>query len=295
MSHTVSFVGLGAMGLNSARLLAASKAIRLQAFDLREEALTAIKEAGAQPCSSAAEANQGASHAVIFVVNGRQADEVIFGAKGLHETAQPGLVILSCVTMMPEEAASIGERCAARGWTFIDAPVSGGMVGATAGTLTVMAAGDRAAIEGSRFIYDLICKRLMIVGDKPGQGAMVKAINQLLCGVHLAAAGEAMALADRAGLDKQAVFDVISQSAAASWMLNDRGPRMVAGDFSGVTSAVEIFVKDLGIVNDVARAMRFPVPLSATALQSFIGVSGAGKGRLDDAAVTQYYDGFHPE
>ncbi|OWY28787.1 NAD(P)-dependent oxidoreductase [Herbaspirillum robiniae] len=289
MTHTVSFVGLGAMGLNSARLLAAAPDIALRAFDLRAEALSALEAAGGTPCASAAQANQDAGYAVVFVVNGRQAEEVIFGAGGLHETARPGLVIISCVTMLPDEAAAIGRRCRERGWHFIDAPVSGGMVGAAAGTLTVMAAGERGVIDACRFIFDRICKRLMVVGDQAGQGSMVKAINQLLCGVHLAAAGEAMALAERAGLDKQAVLDVVGQSAAASWMLNDRGPRMAAGDFGSVTSAVDIFVKDLGIVNDVARAMRFPAPLSAAALQSFVGVAGVGMGKLDDSAVMLYY------
>jgi 3-hydroxyisobutyrate dehydrogenase len=292
MTHTVSFVGLGAMGLNSARLLAAAKDIRLQAFDLRAEALQIITEAGGQACASAAEANREASHAVIFVVNGKQTEQVIFGDQGLHETAQPGLVIISCVTMMPEEAAALGERCKARGWTFIDAPVSGGMVGAAHGTLTIMAGGNRQKIDESRFIFDLMGNRLKVVGERPGQGAMVKAINQLLCGVHLAAAGEALALAEHAGLDKQAVFDVVSQSAAASWMLNDRGPRMVADEYDTVTSAVDIFVKDLGIVSDVARSLRFPAPIAATALQSFLGVSGRGMGKLDDAAVLRYYQGF---
>ncbi|NUU02302.1 NAD(P)-dependent oxidoreductase [Herbaspirillum robiniae] len=207
MTHTVSFVGLGAMGLNSARLLAAAPDIALRAFDLRAEALSALEAAGGTPCASAAQANQDAGYAVVFVVNGRQAEEVIFGAGGLHETARPGLVIISCVTMLPDEAAAIGRRCRERGWHFIDAPVSGGMVGAAAGTLTVMAAGERGVIDACRFIFDRICKRLMVVGDQAGQGSMVKAINQLLCGVHLAAAGEAMALAERAGLDKQAVLD----------------------------------------------------------------------------------------
>ncbi len=136
--------------------------------------------------------------------------------------------------------------------------------------------------------------RLMRVGTEAGQGSTVKAINQLLCGVHLAAAGEAMAMAKRAGLDLQAVWDVVNFSAAGSWMLNDRGPRMVTGAFDTAYSAVDIFVKDLGIVLDVARELRFPAPLAATALQSFLGSSGAGNGKRDDAAVMLYFEGFQP-
>jgi 3-hydroxyisobutyrate dehydrogenase len=250
--------------------------------------------AGGHPCASAAEAARGAARAVLFVVNGKQAQDVIFGPGGVGETAADGMTILSCVTMSPNEAAAIGKRCRERGWKFIDSPVSGGTVGAKRGTLTIMAAGEPDAIEDCRPICETIGNRYLVVGNEAGQGAMVKTINQLLCGVHLAAAGEAMALARRAGLDLQAVWNVVNQSAAASWMLNDRGPRMVAQDFDTPTSAIDIFVKDLGIVADVARDLRFPAPLAAAALQSFLGVSGAGKGRKDDAAVMQFYEGFSP-
>ena len=290
---TIAFIGLGAMGSHSARLLATA-GFRVQGFDLRQEALLALSEAGGHPCSSAAEAARGAARAVLFVVNGKQAQDVIFGPGGLGETAADGMTILSCVTMSPNEAADIGMRCRERGWKFVDAPVSGGTAGAKRGALTIMAAGKPDAIEDCRPICEVIGQRYMVVGSEAGQGAMVKTINQLLCGVHLAAAGEAMAMARRAGLDLQAVWNVVNQSAAASWMLNDRGPRMVAQDFDTPTSAIDIFVKDLGIVADVARDLRFPAPLAATALQSFLGVSGAGKGRKDDAAVMQFYEGFSP-
>ena len=290
---TIAFIGLGAMGSHSARLLATA-GFRVQGFDLRQEALLALSEAGGHPCSSAAEAARGAARAVLFVVNGKQAQDVIFGPGGLGETAADGMTILSCVTMSPNEAAAIGKRCRERGWKFIDSPVSGGTAGAKRGALTIMAAGKSDAIEDCRPICEVIGQRYMVVGSEAGQGAMVKTINQLLCGVHLAAAGEAMAMARRAGLDLQAVWNVVNQSAAASWMLNDRGPRMVAQDFDTPTSAIDIFVKDLGIVADVARDLRFPAPLAAAALQSFLGVSGAGKGRKDDAAVMQFYEGFSP-
>lgn len=293
MTKTVAFIGLGAMGSHSARLLVEAK-YRVQGYDLRPESLSALAEAGGTPCKMLADAIAGTSYALLFVVNGKQAEQVLFGAGGITETAPPGLTIMSCVTMAPDEAEDLGKRCAERGCRFIDSPVSGGTAGASRGTLTIMAAGDPAAIADCRDIYETIGKRLLIVGSSPGQGAMVKTINQLLCGVHLAAAGEAMAMAKRAGLDLQAVWDVVNYSAAGSWMLNDRGPRMVAQSFDKPTSAVDIFVKDLGIVVDVARMMRFPTPLAATALQSFLGASGAGSARRDDAAVMLYYDGFVP-
>jgi 3-hydroxyisobutyrate dehydrogenase len=291
--QTIAFVGLGAMGAHSARRLAQA-GHRVQGFDLRPEALQALAQVGGHPCASPAQSMQGARLAVLFVVNGKQAEQVIFGQQGLAEVAPAGATIISCVTMAPTEAADLGRRCDERGWTFLDSPVSGGTVGAERGTLTIMASGERQKIEDCRPIMEAMGQRLMIVGPRAGDGAMVKTINQLLCGVHLAAAGEAMAMAKRAGLDLQAVWDVVSKSAAGSWMLNDRGPRMVAGSFDTVTSAVDIFVKDLGIVADVARGMHFPAPLAATALQSFLGASGAGNGRRDDSAVMLFYEGFSP-
>jgi len=289
----IAFIGLGAMGSNSARLLVQA-GFRVRGFDLSADALRTLSEAGGEACLSATEAMDGADSALLFVVNGKQAEQVIFGPAGLLEckSVPAGATIMSCVTMSPNEAAGLGERCRAHGWRFIDSPVSGGTVGAQRGTLTIMAAGDAQAISSCRAVYETIGKRFMVVGSEPGQGAMVKTINQLLCGVHLAAAGEAMAMAERAGLDLQAVWDVVNYSAAGSWMMNDRGPRMVAQTFDAPTSAVDIFVKDLGIVIDVARELRFPAPLAATALQSFLGASGAGNGRRDDAAVMLYYAGF---
>jgi L-threonate 2-dehydrogenase len=291
--QTIAFVGLGAMGAHSARRLAQA-GFDVRGFDIRPEALQALALAGGTPCASAAQAMQGADLALLFVVNGKQAEQVIFGPQGLGEMAADGMTIMSCVTMSPDEAAVLGKRCRERGWRFIDSPVSGGTTGASDGTLTVMVAGTPDAVADCRPVYEAIGKRIMVVGTEAGQGAMVKTINQLLCGVHLAAAGEAMALAKRAGLDLQAVWDVVNFSAAGSWMLNNRGPRMVAQSFDTPTSAVDIFVKDLGIVADVARSLHFPAPLAATALQSFLGSSGAGNGRRDDAAVMLYYEGFSP-
>ena len=293
IEKSVGFIGLGAMGSASARRLV-ERGYRVQGFDVRKEALEELERAGGTACATAADAALDVRAVVLFVVNGKQAEEVLFGPAGIALGGDSALDVLSCVTMSPSEAAALGKRCAARGWGFIDSPVSGGVKGAAAGTLTVMAAGADETFARSRAIYDAMGSRVTHVGPHPGQGSMVKTINQLLCGVHLAAAGEAMALANRAGLDLQAVWDVVNFSAAGSWMLNDRGPRMIARSFDTPVSAVDIFVKDLGIVLDVAREMRFPAPLAATALQGFLGSSGAGNGKRDDSAVMLYFDGFLP-
>jgi 3-hydroxyisobutyrate dehydrogenase len=191
--------------------------------------------------------------------------------------------------MSASDARGLATRCAERGLVFVDAPVSGGVAGAAAGTLSIMAAGPADALEACAPVFAAMGGKVLNVGRQAGQGSTFKTINQLLCGVHLAAAGEAMAMAARAGLDAHQVFDLVSESAAASWMLRDRGPSMVARSYTPTRSAVDIFVKDLGLVVDLARELRFPATVSAAALQSFLGASGAGFGQQDDAAVTEFY------
>ena len=171
---------------------------------------------------------------------------------------------------------------------MVDAPVSGGVAGALAASLTIMAAAPTEAFDAVRPILDAMGGKVVHVGLKPGQGAVVKSVNQLLCGVHIAAAAEALALAAKVGVDTAVMLDIVSGSAASSWMLRDRGPRMLEAD-PIVTSTIDIFVKDLGIVMDAGRDAKAALPLAALALQSFLAASGQGKGTADDSQVIQVY------
>ncbi len=284
----LGFVGLGAMGQNAARqLLLAGH--RVQGFDLRPESLQTFASQGGEVVTTPAQAAVQAMGTVLFVVNAAQAEAVLFGADGLVGGAAPGHLVISCVTMSAADARRLAVRCQEHGLVFVDAPVSGGVAGAEAGSLSIMASGPAAALDTCAPVFAAMGSRVLNVGTEAGQGSTFKTINQLLCGVHLAAAGEAMAMAARAGLDTQQVFDLVSESAAASWMLRDRGPAMVQRSYTPTRSAVDIFVKDLGLVVDLARDLRFPATVSAAALQSFLGASGAGFGKQDDAAVTEFY------
>ena len=284
----LGFVGLGAMGQNAARqLLLAGH--RVQGFDLRLESLQTFASQGGEVVTTPALAAAQAMGTVLFVVNAAQAEAVLFGADGLVGGAAPGHLVISCVTMSAADARRLAVRCQEHGLVFVDAPVSGGVAGAEAGSLSIMASGPVAALDACAPVFAAMGSRVLNVGTEAGQGSTFKTINQLLCGVHLAAAGEAMAMAARAGLDTQQVFDLVSESAAASWMLRDRGPAMVQRSYTPTRSAVDIFVKDLGLVVDLARDLRFPATVSAAALQSFLGASGAGFGKQDDAAVTEFY------
>ena len=173
---------------------------------------------------------------------------------------------------------------------MIDAPVSGGVAGAIKATLTVMVAATAAQVAAISPILEAVGSKVVHVGERPGQGAVVKAVNQLLCGIHIAAAAEALALAGKVGVDRAIMLDIVCGSAASSWMLGDRGPRMLEAEPT-VTSTVDIFVKDLGIVLEAGRDAKAALPLAALAHQMFLAASGQGRGKADDSQVIPHIRG----
>jgi 3-hydroxyisobutyrate dehydrogenase len=286
--RSIAFVGLGAMGRPMAAHLAAAQ-FAVRAFDLSPEARNAFGAVApnAVLTESAAEAARDAAFLVLMVVNAEQAEAVLFQTGALDALAPEATVILMA-TCAPEKVANIGNRVMTTGRFFVDAPVSGGVVGATAAKLTIMAAAPSAVLEKAQPILACFGDKVFHVGTEPGQGAMVKTVNQLLCGVHIAAAAEGLALAEKAGIDGRIFLDILGGSAASSWMLRDRGPRMIE-DKPKVTSAVDIFVKDLGIVLAAGSASKAALPLAAAAHQMFLAASGTGLGKSDDSQVVRVY------
>jgi putative dehydrogenase len=283
---TIAFVGLGSMGLPMAQnLLKAGHTVR--GFDMRTEAMDALATAGGTRVRLLAEACSGADVLVLMVVNAQQARSVLLQA-GALAVLPKGAHICLMATCSPEDVTQLASEVEGSGKVLVDCPVSGGVVGAMAGTLTIMVGAPQPA-------YDAVAPVLRVMGDKlyhcgpsQGQGAIVKAINQLLCGVHLAVAGEAMALGEKAGVDTATLLEIVSGSAASSWMLKDRGPRMLM-DSPPVTSAVDIFVKDLGIALAAGRSASMSLPLAAAAQQMFLAESGSGNGLADDSQVISAY------
>ncbi len=289
---SICFAGLGAMGRPmAANLVKAGHAVR--GTDVNPAALDWLKQHGGTPFGSAKEAAGGAEMLVLMVVNADQAEAVLFEA-GALEALAPNAIVVLCATCAPARAAAIGAKVEATQRRLIDAPVSGGVVGAEAGTLTIMASGPKTVLDAAEPVLKVMGSRLFRVGEKAGDGAMVKTINQLLCGVHIAAAAEALALGERAGLDTKVLLEIYGSSAAGSWMLNNRGPRMLMED-PPVTSAVDIFVKDLGIVLDAGHQTKAPLFLAAAAHQLFLAASGMGLGKADDALVIEAYRAMAPK
>jgi 3-hydroxyisobutyrate dehydrogenase-like beta-hydroxyacid dehydrogenase len=257
--------------------------------ELREAGRAELIAAGGAAVGSVAELPGGLEALVVFVVNAAQANAALFGPEGAVERIAPGGVVLCCTTIAPEVARAMAEKLAERQIPLLDAPVSGGAGAARAGTMTVMASGTETAFARSEPVLDAIAGKVWRLGDEPGVGSTVKMVNQLLAGVHIATAAEAMALGIRAGADPQTLFDVISTSAGSSWMFQNRVPHILAGDDTPLSS-VNIFVKDLGIVLDQARAMTFPLPMASAAHQLFLAASAAGHGAKDDAFVIRFWE-----
>jgi putative dehydrogenase len=281
----VAVIGLGTMGLGAAANLHA-KGFEVTGCDVSPG--TRAKFPG--PSVASADAIPvGTDAVVVFVVNAAQADAVLFGTGGCLPRLAPGAVIIQCATIPPDAARALAARAEAAGHLFVDAPVSGGAKAAAAGTMTVMASGSDAAMATAKPVLDAFAARVFHLAPAPGIGSTIKMINQLLAGVHLAAAAEAMALAIRAGADPNTVFEVISGAAGASWMFNDRMPRMLAGDDT-TRSAIDIFVKDLGIVLDAGSGLKFPLPMSAAAHQLFLEAAGAGLGGTDDGFLIRLWE-----
>ena len=281
----IGVVGLGSMGLGMAvSLLRAG--FKVKGCDVDPKAVQAFGAAGGQAAASPAQVAYNADIVVVVVVNAPQTETVLFGPNGAAAAMKEGAVVISSATMAPDAARMLAAQAAERGLLYIDAPISGGAVKAAAGELTMMASGSADAFARARPALDAMAGKVYELGSEAGIGAAFKIVNQLLAGVHIAAACEAVTFAKRLGLNLDKVYEVITASAGNSWMFENRVPHILEGDYTP-RSAVDIFTKDLGIVSDIGRAERFPLPIASTALQQFVMTAAAGMGRDDDASVAR--------
>jgi putative dehydrogenase len=290
MSQSIGVIGLGAMG-NGVALSLLRAGFDVHACDLRPDVLQRFATAGGKPCASPAELGRQCDVVVTLVVNAEQTEAVLFGDQGAVAAMRAGTLVIASATVPPDFAEALGKRLGERGILLLDAPVSGGAARAASGEMTMMTSGPAEAYALAETVLGAIAGKVYRLGDTHGVGSKVKIINQLLAGVHIAAAAEAMALGLREGVDADALYEVITHSAGNSWMFENRVPHILAGDYTPL-SAVDIFVKDLGLVLDTARTTKFPLPLSAAAHQMFMMASSAGHGREDDSAVIKVFPGI---
>lgn len=286
----IGLIGLGAMGRGMAGSLRRA-GYKVHVCDVRPEAAAAFAAEGGVACADPAEVAGHCDVIVSVVVNAAQTEEVLFGERGAAAAMRPGALFVMCSTVDPNWSMALEQRLAEQGLLYLDAPISGGAAKAASGQMTMMTAGTPAAYAKARGALDAMAAKVYKLGDRAGNGSKVKIINQLLAGVHIAAAAEAMALGLREGVDAAALYEVITNSAGNSWMFENRMAHVLAGDYTPL-SAVDIFVKDLGLVLDTARASKFPLPLSATAHQMFMQASTAGYAKEDDSAVIKIFPGI---
>jgi putative dehydrogenase len=278
-------IGLGSMGMGMAQSMV-KRGIKVAGFDINSAAVAKLVEAGGSGAANLADVAKNADVLLVVVVNAAQTDTVLFGEKGAAAAMRRGSVIISSTTMAPDDARRLAAKAEALGLLYLDAPISGGAAKAAIGQLTVMASGTKETFKRARPVLDAIAATVYELGDAAGIGASFKMVNQLLAGVHIAAACEAVTFAKKLGLDLPTVYKVITASAGNSWMFENRVPHILDGDYAP-RSAVEIFTKDLGIVSDMGRREKFPLHIAATALQMFLMTAAAGMERDDDASVAR--------
>lgn len=286
----IAFVGLGAIGQPMARRLLQC-GFEVLAFDVVPDQRKALAESGAVETGSAGEATEGADATVVMVATPEQALEAIFGDGGVASGLREDAPLLVTGTLGPEVVREIHDRLGGRGTQLLDAPVSGGTARAAAGELLVMVSGEERTFSEARPVLEALGSKVEWMGPKIGDGQSIKLVNQLLCGVHLAAAGEALAFASALGLEPRRSYEVVRQGAAYSFMLDDRAGRMLSEGPASVESALDIFVKDTGLVLDAAREAGFQADLAAAANGVYREGSAAGMGREDDSSVEAVYRG----
>lgn len=293
MSMNVGVIGLGSMGMGAAKS-AVKAGLNVYGGDINEKALADLKSAGAVAVSKdAREFADKLDALLILVVNAAQVNTVLFGNGDdcLASKLKKGTAVMVSSTISAADAQAIDAKLQSYGLLMLDAPVSGGAAKANVGEMTVMAAGAPETFQKLQPLLDAIAGKVYNVGTEIGKGATVKIVHQLLAGVHIAVGAEAMAMAAKAGIPLDIMYDVVTHAAGNSWMFENRMAHVVAGDYTPL-SAVNIFVKDLGLVTDTAKALHFPIPLASTAFQMFTSAAAAGYGAEDDSAVIKIFQGI---
>ena len=285
-TQNIAVFGLGSMGYGMAQsLLRAGH--QVHGFDLLPEAMARFQAEGGAP-GALADIAPNLDAVVAVVLNAEQTASVLFGDQGVVPRLKDGAVVVSCATVPPQFAIDAEARCAAVNVHYLDAPISGGSVKAAAGELSVMAAGRPDAFVAASAVLEATAETVFKMGDQAGPGSVMKSVNQLLAGVHIATMAEAITFGMQQGLAPDRFLEVIAKCAGTSWMLENRAPHIIDGDYTP-HSQLNIWLKDLGIVLDIAKSNNFSAPITAAALQQYVAASGMGLGQQDDAAIAKLY------
>jgi len=286
MTHVTAVFGLGSMGYGMARsALAAGH--KTHGFDVVPAQMQRFQSEGGA-AGDIDDVAKDLDAVVVVVLNAAQTESVLFEEAGVAHKLRKGAVVMACATVPPAFAKDMEARCQALELHYLDAPISGGSLKAAKGALSIMASGTPEAFSAARPVLDALAETVFELGDSAGPGSAMKSVNQLLAGVHIATMAEAMTFGMTQGVQPGAFLDVISKCAGSSWMLENRAPHIINGDYTP-HSQVNIWPKDLGIVLEVAKSAGFSAPITAAALQQYMVAVGMGLGAEDDAAIAKVY------
>jgi 3-hydroxyisobutyrate dehydrogenase-like beta-hydroxyacid dehydrogenase len=283
----IGVIGLGSMGFGVAQS-ALRAGHTVYGFDINPKQVEAFQAAGGA-IGNMADVAGDLDAVVTIVLNAVQTESVLFGPDGIAAKLRKGAAVLSSATVAPDFARDMEKRCADLGVYYLDAPVSGGTGRAASGELSVMSSGTEEAYAALAPTLDAIASNVFKLGDRAGAGSAMKAVNQLLVGVHIAACAEAMTFGISQGIEPELMIEVIGKSAGSSWALENRGAKMAVANYKP-ESLINIWPKDLGIVQDIARGAQFSTPIASAALQVYLAAQGMGLGLEDDAAITKVYE-----
>jgi 3-hydroxyisobutyrate dehydrogenase len=287
MIDRVGVIGAGQMGLGIASSAArAGLRVGVRDIDPAREALA--RDAGLRIHASPADLGRHCQVVVIVVVDAVQIRQVLEGSDGLLGALSPDSIVFFCSTISPDDAARFCAQVAEAGARALDAPISGGPARAHAGSMSIMLAGPAEALRMAEPLLAAIAGRRFLLGSRPGDAARAKLVNNLMAGIHLMAAAEAMALAERLGLDPVLMTDLVGASSGQSWMADDRLPRALAGDLAPRAQS-HVLAKDVRLANEAARGAGIDLPLGAIAAELFGRLCEEGWRDLDDASALDYY------
>jgi 2-hydroxy-3-oxopropionate reductase len=287
MATTIGFIGLGTMGAPmTRRLLVGGYAVTVWAR--RREAMTSLIAAGASAGDSPADVASKSDVLMTMVTDTAAVEHVVLGATGVVDGARPGSVLVDHSTIAPDGARRIASALRARDIEMLDAPVSGGGIAAEAGTLAIMVGGSKAVLDRVTPVLSCYAQRIVHIGES-GAGQVAKACNQICTIVNQLGAAEAMLLAERAGVDPQAVKEALMGGFAASRMLDLQAPKMIARNFEGKVES-RLHHKYIHIVLDLARAFGIELPASAAAADVLDRLQQRGGARQDSAAIISVLD-----
>jgi 2-hydroxy-3-oxopropionate reductase len=284
---SVGFIGIGTMGLEMVRnLLKAGHAVR--AFDLNEAAVADIVKEGAVRAKSPAEAAQAADVVITMLPDTPHVEATIYGEHGLLKSPPSGKLIVDMSTISPVAVRSIHADLQKAGVSFIDAPVSGGPLGARNAALSIMAGGEAEAFSKAEPFFQAMGTTITHVGVS-GAGQTVKLCNQLICGINIQAICEALALGRASGVDLNLLRRVLLGGSAASWMLDKLGTSMIEGDV-GAGFRIDLMLKDLRLVQEHSQALNVPLPGTALVTSQYVDARARGEGANGNQALFRVYD-----